>query len=162
MSDKFDLYLFSNASLDTYPGNTLSSFTNVISGAVSFRGHGTWQLALASISVPSNTLSNTTVLSDINCSIITPNMSNPETANVIGSIIHGGPKDSSSSSSTSVISASTCHIQDNLMFYDVNSSSLGSIKIDLSDASDGKGLKLAGKSFYTDGQRLKEHQFFSN
>ena len=48
--DEFDVYLVSNGSMNLYPGNTLSSFTNLLSQPIYLKG--SWSVALAEITFP--------------------------------------------------------------------------------------------------------------
>ncbi len=48
--EEFNIYLVSNASMGIFPGNTYSSFTNLLSEPISLNGE--WRVALSEISTP--------------------------------------------------------------------------------------------------------------
>ena len=56
--DEFEVYLVSNGSMELYPNNTLSSFTNRLSEPLDLKGN--WKVALTSISIPSTVKNVTT------------------------------------------------------------------------------------------------------
>ena len=51
-SNEFTIDLLSNASMDVFNGNTLASFRNQLSQPIHLQGD--WQVALTSLSFPSN------------------------------------------------------------------------------------------------------------
>ena len=76
--DEFDVYLVSNGSMNIYPDNKLSSFTNLLSQPMYLEGN--WSVALAEITFPtlSSNVPETTVwkIKGVNWEEIVPNTNN--------------------------------------------------------------------------------------